>query len=214
MTAGVNLGTNAPGTSGRGPLILDGMQAISASVARRAQPGGTRQRQCDAFLVALTRAADHSLLWVAVSGVLAAAGQRGRGSAARGLAAIAVASTVTNGILKPAFRRPRPGRREPLVPRPGSFSFPSGHSASAFAFTTVVSYQIPALAPVLLPLAGAVAYSRVRTGVHHGRDVIAGSAAGAAIGAAVISARRPRRRARGAPDTGSADSPGPEDLRT
>jgi YegS/Rv2252/BmrU family lipid kinase len=92
---------------------------------------------------------------------------------------------VTTGALKPAFRRQRPGRRAPLVPRPGSFSFPSGHSASAFAFATATSWQLPGLAPLLLPLAGAVAWSRVRTGVHHRADVLAGGAVGAAVGLAV-----------------------------
>ena len=46
------------------------------------------------------------------------------------------------------------------------------------------------------PIAGAVAYSGVRTGVHHRADVVAGSAIGVAIrlaAATARSARRPRR---------------------
>jgi len=155
-------------------------------------------RRPDAFFVALSRAADHSVLWIAASVLLAAGGRRARSGAARGLAAIAVTSAVSNGLLKPLFRRQRPGHPEPLVPRPGSFAFPSGHSASAFAFATAVCWHVPVLAPVLGPLAGAVAYSRVRTGVHHRADVVAGSAIGAAIGLAVTTARitrRPRRPA-------------------
>ena len=163
----------------------------------RAGAGGTGSAR-DGFFVALTRAADHSVLWIAVSAMMAAGGRRARSGAARGLAAVAVSSAVSNGMLKPAFRRQRPGDREPLVPRPGSFAFPSGHSASAFAFATAVSWQVPALAPLLVPLAGAVAYSRVRTGVHHRADVVAGSALGAAIGLAVTIARRPRRPRRSA----------------
>ena len=155
-------------------------------------------RRPDAFFVALSRAADHSVLWIAASVLLAAGGRRARSGAARGLAAIAVTSAVSNGLLKPLFRRQRPGYPEPLIPRPGSFAFPSGHSASAFAFATAVCWHVPALAPVLGPLAGAVACSRVRTGVHHRADVVAGSAIGAAIGLAVTTARitrRPRRPA-------------------
>ena len=57
---------------------------------------------------------------------------------------------------------------------------------------------MPALASLLVPLAGAVAYSRVRTGVHHRGDVVAGSALGVAIGLAVTIARRPRRFRRAA----------------
>lgn len=152
-----------------------------------------RPRWPDGFFVALSRAADHSVLWIAVSVLLAAGGRRARSGAVRGLAAIAVTSAVSNGLLKPVFRRQRPGHPEPLVPRPGSFAFPSGHSASAFAFATAVCWHVPVLGPVLGPLAGAVAYSRVRTGVHHRADVVAGSAIGAAIGVAAAAARTTRR---------------------
>lgn len=157
------------------------------------QRSASRARRNDVLFVALSRAADHSVLWIAASVLLAAGGRRARSGAVRGVAAIAVTSAVSNGLLKPAFRRQRPGHPEPLVPRPGSFAFPSGHSASAFAFATAVCWHVPALAAVLGPLAGAVAYSRVRTRVHHRADVVAGSAIGAAIGLAVTTARSTRR---------------------
>jgi YegS/Rv2252/BmrU family lipid kinase len=95
----------------------------------------------------------------------------------RGLGAISLASAMTNGPLKLAFHRPRPvQRRPPLIPQPRSFSFPSGHSASAFAFATAASAQLPPAAPLLAPLAAAVAYSRVRVGVHRPSEVLLGSA--------------------------------------
>ena len=166
------------------------MHAIGSQAERRL---ASRLGGPDRLSVALSRAADHSVLWIAVSVLLAAGGRRARSGAARGLAAVAVTSAVSNGLLKPVFRRQRPGHPEPLVPRPGSFAFPSGHSASAFAFATAVCWHLPVLAPVLGPLAGGVAYSRVRTGVHHRADVVAGSAVGAAIGLAVTTARTTRR---------------------
>ena len=70
---------------------------------------------------------------------------------------------------------------------PSSGSFPSGHSASAFAFASCVGASLPPAAPPLLGLAAAVAYSRVYTGVHFPGDVIVGSVIGAAIGRAVAS---------------------------
>jgi diacylglycerol kinase family enzyme/membrane-associated phospholipid phosphatase len=165
--------------------------------ATGSQQGGqcpaARRGWPDGFSVVLSRAADHSVLWIAASVLLAAGGRRARSGAVRGLAAIAVTSVVSNGLLKPLFRRQRPGHPEPLVPRPGSFAFPSGHSASAFAFAAAVCWHVPALAPVLGPLAGAVACSRVRTGVHHRADVVAGSVLGTAIGLAVTTARATRR---------------------
>ncbi len=154
----------------------------------------------DAALVALTRSANHSVLWMALAGVLALAdGRRGRRAAARGLTALALASSLSNGPLKFGFRHQRPTRRPALVSRPGTYSFPSGHSASAFAFATAASAEFPAAAPVLLPLAAAVAYSRVHVGVHRWRDVLAGGAIGVACGAVADTAVRWLRHPRQAP---------------
>jgi undecaprenyl-diphosphatase len=75
---------------------------------------------------------------------------------------------------------------------PRSTSCPSGHSASAFAFATGACAELPLLAPVLMPLAAAIAYSRVHTGVHHPSDVVAGAAIG--VGSGALATRLARRR--------------------
>ena len=79
---------------------------------------------------------------------------------------------------------------------PTSTSFPSGHSASAFAFAGAVAGSIPVLGAPLRGLATAVAYSRVHTGVHYPGDVIVGSVVGATIGEATALAARALRRRR------------------
>jgi YegS/Rv2252/BmrU family lipid kinase len=151
----------------------------------------------DATLTAASTAADHSVLWLGVAGVLAATGRRRpRSAAASGLLGIGIAATLVNGPLKFAWRRDRPpldavGTAAPLLPLPRTFSFPSGHAASAFAFGTGVSAALPAAAPAVLPMAGAVAYSRVHTGVHYPSDVAVGAAIGA--GSGVVAARVVRR---------------------
>lgn len=148
----------------------------------------------DAALVALTRTANHSVLWISAAAVLAlAGGKRGRRAAARGLAALGMASAVSNGPLKFVFRAERPARRALLIRRPSTYSFPSGHSASAFAFATAASAEFPAVAPTLVPLAAAVAYSRVHVGVHRVKDVVAGGAIGVVCGAVAYSVLRRRR---------------------
>jgi YegS/Rv2252/BmrU family lipid kinase len=179
------------------------MRAISrhAVSGDRRAGAGARPDRTDQFFVALTRAADHSLLWIALSVPLAAGGRRARSAAARGLSAAAVTSAVTNIVLKRAFRRERPAQHLPLIRQPGSFAFPSGHSASAFAFATAASWQLPGLAPLLMPLAAGVAYSRVRAGVHHRGDVLAGSVIGAAFGLIVTAGAG---RLRGRHRTGAA----------
>jgi len=119
-----------------------------------------------------------------------------------GLINIGVNSAVVNLPVKYAARRKRPDRSAAGVPAerwvdmPTSTSFPSGHSASAFAFATAVGGTLPALGFPLRGLAAIVAYSRVHTGVHYPGDVIAGSLIGAWIGkATAVIARRVRRRA-------------------
>ena len=67
------------------------------------------------------------------------------------------------------------------VRMPVSTSFPSGHSAAAFAFATGAGHVMPMAAIPLRLLATAVAYSRVHTGVHYPGDVVAGSLIGVSL---------------------------------
>jgi diacylglycerol kinase family enzyme/membrane-associated phospholipid phosphatase len=135
----------------------------------------------------LSRAANQSRLWMAVAAGLAfAAGRFGRRAALRGLLAIAATSAVTNLPAKLLAGRERPDLSVvPEVRRlarvPASTSFPSGHSASALAFATAASLELPRARVPLLALASAVAYSRVYTGVHYPGDVLVGGAIGVLI---------------------------------
>ncbi|HEY7146608.1 MAG TPA: phosphatase PAP2 family protein [Streptosporangiaceae bacterium] len=148
--------------------------------------------ELDQAMRRLSRAANHSVLWLSVAAGMAAVGGRpGRRAAARGVSAVGVSSAVVNIGIKALYNRPRPDRGEaglPVerqVPMPGSRSFPSGHSAAGFAFTMAAGREVPLLALPLGFLAGAVAYSRVHTGVHYPGDAVAGSIIGAAVGQAV-----------------------------
>jgi len=157
----------------------------------------TRSPLLDTAMPALTRAADHSKLWLAIAAVMAGLGaasgnRQARHAAGRGVASLAVTSLVTNQFAKRIRRRPRPPHRLiPLVRRlrryPTSNSMPSGHAASAAAFTVGVGLQSPMLGLALAPLAGLVGLSRVATGAHYPGDVVAGFGIGASI--AVFGAR-------------------------
>ena len=143
----------------------------------------------------LSRAADHSGLWLGIAAALAAAGgPSGRRAALRGVLAIGVSSTVVNAGVKSLSRRRRPDRAGAGVPgvrhvrMPSSASFPSGHAASAFAFATAIGREKPWLALGLRFLAAGVAYSRIHTGVHYPGDTVVGALIGAAAGQAVADA--------------------------
>jgi membrane-associated phospholipid phosphatase len=183
-------------------------EADRLDVAAYAAIAATPTPAMDGRLRQLSRAANHSRLWLGCAALLAATGgERGRAAAGNGLASIALTSAVVNLGLKPLGDRRRPDRDTLDVPiarqvdMPRSTSWPSGHAASAFAFATGVGSAWPAAGVPLSFVASLVAYSRVHTGVHYPSDVIAGTASGVALApvavAAVRRGRRTRAKARG-----------------
>jgi membrane-associated phospholipid phosphatase len=177
---------------------LDGIdQAVYRAIAATPSP------TLDRGLSRLSSAADDSKLWLAVAAALALRAGRPRRAALLGVASIGLASATVNIVAKGLFRRPRPNRGRSAVPAdrkvrmPASTSFPSGHSASAFAFATAVGDELPLAWLPLHALAAAVAYSRVHTGVHYPGDAIIGSLIGTGAAVAIrytnrVVARRQR----------------------
>ena len=171
----------------RGRAIMHELASLDRAVY--AAVASTPTPTLDVPLRRLSNAANRSVLWLGIAGGLAAlGGRRGRRAAVAGVASIGVSSALVNIALKSLRERVRPDREtagviaERHVRMPGSSSFPSGHSASAFAFATAVGREMPLLALPLRGLAAAVAYSRVHTGVHYPGDVLVGSLVGASAG--------------------------------
>jgi membrane-associated phospholipid phosphatase len=170
-------------------------EAKRLDVAVYAAVAATPSPTLDRFMRRLSHAADYSRLSISAAAVLAlTGGPAGRRAAVRGMASIGVTSAVVNLVVKPLSRRRRPDRAAQSVPfarhvpMPTSSSFPSGHSAAAFAFATGVGHVLPSAAVPLRALAALVAYSRVHTGVHYPGDAIVGSLIGGALAQATVRA--------------------------
>jgi undecaprenyl-diphosphatase len=92
-------------------------------------------------------------------------------------------------LLKKGTLRPRPFEVHAHIAAGAvpldRFSFPSGHTLHAAAFTLIAAAYFPELAPLLALATLAVAASRIVLGLHYPSDVLAGAAIGAAV--AVIS---------------------------
>jgi membrane-associated phospholipid phosphatase len=132
----------------------------------------------DRTMPELSIAATKSRLWMGIAALLAIfGGVKGRRTAIEGMVAIGVTSFVVNIPLKSAVRRKRPTDEVPKerrLTKPESYSFPSGHTASAAAFSGIVGRAYPELWLPINGLAAMVGFSRVYTGVHYPGDVLGG----------------------------------------
>ena len=121
--------------------------------------------------------------------LLAAGGATALGPVAR-MAGTGLACTLIYKWLKSKTSRPRPFAVENAV-RAGAdpldpFSFPSGHTLHAVAFSMAAIAYYPMLAWLLVPFTLLVAASRVVLGLHYPSDVLAGAALGALIATAGV----------------------------
>ena len=127
--------------SGREVVVLD--RAVYEAV--HATPSPTLDRG----VALVSRAADHSKIWLSIAAVMAVAGERPRKAALVGFVAVGVTSALVNVAVKPRVRRERPSTlrivRTHVVRMPTSASYPSGHAASTFACSTAVGGGMPEL---------------------------------------------------------------------
>jgi undecaprenyl-diphosphatase len=147
---------------------------------------GCRHATYRNFFSTVSRLGDGPL-WYLLMLALAASSPANATVAAR-MAVVGLAGLGIYKLLKRRLVRERPyisHARISLGTAPlDRYSFPSGHTLHAVAFTQIATAHVPELAVVLVPFALLVAASRVVLGLHYPTDV----AAGAVIGSLLASA--------------------------
>ncbi len=141
------------------------------------------------WMIAATRIGD-GWLWYSLALILLVTGGPNRYAAVSAAACAALAGVLVFKVLKQISHRRRPCHLEPhcwsrVLPS-DKFSFPSGHTMTAFSIALVVSYFYPSLEGTMYFLAASIAVSRVVLGMHFLSDVLAGAVLGSGLGLASI----------------------------
>jgi undecaprenyl-diphosphatase len=143
------------------------------------------------WMIAATRAGD-GWLWYSLGAVLLAFGGTQRFAAVGAAASAALVGVAVFKLLKRMSQRPRPCQIEPhcwsKVLPPDRFSFPSGHTMTAFSIALVLSYFYRGVEFPLYFMAASIAISRVVLGMHFVSDVLAGAALGIGLGCGALTA--------------------------
>lgn len=96
-----------------------------------------------------------------------------------------IATMAVEYPIKYYFRRQRPFislvQAIAVGKKPGTFSFPSGHSAAAFAGAWLLTRHYPRLAPLWYTVAVLTGFSRIYLGAHYPGDVLSGAVTGTAM---------------------------------
>lgn len=103
---------------------------------------------------------------------------------------IIVSTIIGEGIIKNIVKRVRPCNKyncsKLLIPRPLSYSFPSGHTFSSFAAAEMLSVYYPSNKFVFMAIAILIALSRLYLYVHYPTDIIAGIILGTLVSKLIL----------------------------
>ncbi|MEO5923955.1 MAG: phosphatase PAP2 family protein [Bryobacteraceae bacterium] len=137
------------------------------------------------WMIAATRCGD-GWLWLSLALLVVLFGGEHRMEALTAAVSAGAVGVAVFMKLKRMIGRKRPCALEPhcwaeLLP-PDQFSFPSGHTITAFSVTVALSVFYPEIQAPLYFCAGSIAASRILLGMHFLSDVIAGAFIGALLG--------------------------------
>ncbi len=169
----------AEGRAGRFRRILGADEWLLLAMRRLHGPSRTRVAR------ALTTAGDGRSWTVVGCALLASCNPTAMRLGLR-LAAGAGIATLATQALKRSLTRARPTKAiegfQALADDPDAFSFPSGHTAAAFAVAAAFAGEAYGAGPASLLLAIGIGLSRVYLGAHYPLDVVAGATIGTLAG--------------------------------
>lgn len=122
-------------------------------------------------------------VWYVMMGIAALRNRRITASVLREVALpLMISSTLVELPIKTYFKRKRPFisiiQAIVIGRKPGTWSFPSGHSAAAFAGAWLLNHKFSRFWGLRYLMAGLVAFSRIYLGDHYPGDVASGSLLG------------------------------------
>ncbi len=143
-----------------------------------------RRRWVHEVFATVSRLGDGMFWYLLILFLAATQGRVGR-TAAGHMGLVAAANVVLYTFIKHRLARERPfvshtgiARGAPAMDR---FSFPSGHTLHAVAFSVIGLSYFPDLAWILVPFVALTALSRIVLGLHYPSDVVAGALLGLAL---------------------------------
>lgn len=138
----------------------------------------------DGAMLLISRLGNGGLLFIALTLLLLCV-RRTRSLGGVCATALALDVLTVNVFLKPLAARARPfadGVFELLLPPPGDYSFPSGHTAAAFAFAFALAPAGKKWTGAAIAFACVMGFSRMYLTVHFPTDVLCGALVGALCG--------------------------------
>jgi undecaprenyl-diphosphatase len=170
---------------------MEGLLALDA--AARAWATTHHAAGLDFVMAGLSLAGQAGLVWLVMAATVALRRPRTLPLLWQVALVILLAYVAVDLVLKPAIAPARPFETtldaRIVGRRPTTYSFPSGHAASAVAGAFVTTLMAPRARAFLWALAVLIAASRIYVGVHYPLDVVAGACVGWGVAVLVTGGR-------------------------